>query len=118
MYTGAASTRTPEEATMTMQPGAGPAIPAVAAAAGQAAEDQDDTTAGSTDDGVPVGEADAEADARRSGADEDSGGILGGGAAPFAGDAEEGNRTDDGMPVGEADAEADRARSTGDDDRD
>ena len=100
---------------MTMQPGAGPAIPAAAAAAGQSAEDQDDTTASSIEGGEPVGEADAEADARRSGADEDSGGILGGGAAPFAGDAEEGERTDSGEPVGQADAEADRARTTSDD---
>ena len=101
---------------MTMQPGSGPAIPGAAAAAGQAGEDAADTTAASTEGGEPVGLADAEADARRSGADEGDE-ILGGGGTLAAGDAEEGESLDSGVPVGEADAEADRARSTGDDDQ-
>jgi hypothetical protein len=56
---------------MTMQPGGNPALPAAAAAAGAARDEDDDTASGATDDGVPVGAADAEADARRSGADVD-----------------------------------------------
>jgi hypothetical protein len=72
-------------------------------------------TSGSTDDGVPVGAADAEADARRSGArDDERPSNVGEG---FLLDVDSGQGTDDGVPVGHADAEADRMRSGGDDDR-
>ena len=75
----------------------------------------DDTTSSSTDDGVPVGAADAEADARRSGAsDDERPSNVGEG---FLLDVDPGQSTDDGVPVGRADAEADRMRSGGDDDR-
>jgi hypothetical protein len=80
-----------------------------AAAAGAArgvADDNDAIPHSSTDDGVPVGAADAEEDARRSGAGDDDrgpGDVLGSGA---------GVPTDDGVPVGAADAEADREAAT------
>ena len=54
---------------MTMQPGSGPAVPAVAAAAGVTKNDEADTADQTTDEGVPVGSADAEADAQRTGAE-------------------------------------------------
>ncbi len=76
----------------------------------------DGTTRGSTDDGVPVGAADVEADARRSGAsdaDERPSNVGEG----FLLDVDPGQDTDDGVPVGRADAEADRMRSVEDDDR-
>jgi hypothetical protein len=91
--------------------------PAVTAGAARGLADEDETTTGrSTDDGVPVGAADAEADARRSGAGADDQwqpdvleeGSLGGLGA--------GGATDDGVPVGAADAEADRQRATEQDD--
>ncbi|MEX5721746.1 hypothetical protein [Geodermatophilus maliterrae] len=88
---------------MTTHPGAGSVPP------------DDDTTSSSTDDGVPVGAADAEADARRSGAsDDERPSDVGEG---FLLDVDPGRSTDDGVPVGRADAEADRMRSGGDDDR-
>ncbi len=75
----------------------------------------DDMTSSSTDDGVSVGAADAEADARRSGASEDDRpSNVGEG---FLLDVDAGQGTDDGVPVGRADAEADRMRSGGDNDR-
>jgi hypothetical protein len=76
----------------------------------------DNMTGSSTDDGVPVGAADAEADARRSGAsdaDERPSNVGEG----FLLDVDPGRGTDDGVPVGHADAEADRIRSVDDDDR-
>ena len=76
----------------------------------------DDVTSSSTDDGVPVGAADAEADARGSGAgdnDERPSNVGEG----FLLDVDPGRGTDDGVPVGRADAEADRMRSVEDDDR-
>ena len=75
----------------------------------------DDMTSSSTDGGVPVGTADAEADARRSGAGDDERTSNVGRA--FMQDVDPGQGTDDGVPVGHADAEADRMRSGGDDDR-
>ena len=75
----------------------------------------DDMTSGSTDDGVPVGAADAEADVRRSGAsDEERPSNVGEG---FLLDVDPGQGTDDGVAVGRADAEADRMRAVEDDDR-
>ncbi len=74
----------------------------------------DDMTSGSTDDGVPVGADDAEADARRSGADDERHSNVGEALSP---DVDHGQGTDDGVPVGRADAEADRIRSVEDDDR-
>jgi hypothetical protein len=100
-----------EEATMTMQPGGGPAIPAVAAAAGV----DDDTSSGATDDGTPVGSADAEADAERTGAD-DAGDWPDSGKGSGLLNAETGDVTPDAEPVGAADLEADKARSRGEDD--
>ena len=72
-------------------------------------------TNGSTDDGVPVGAADAEADARRSGAGDDDERPSNVGERLLL-DAHPGRRIDDGVPVGRADAEADRRRSVEDDD--
>ena len=75
----------------------------------------DDMTSSSTDDGVPVGAADAEADARRSGAgDDERPSNVGEG---FSLDVDPGRGADGGVPVGRADAEADRTRSLEDDDR-
>lgn len=93
----------------------GPIVPGVAVTAGDALTGDRDSTTTSTDDGVPVGEADAEADAARTGAsgtDDDTLANPGEAAAPDLADT---SRTDDGVPVGEADAEADRRRTTDDD---
>ena len=69
----------------------------------------------STDDGMPVGAADAEADARRSGAgDDERPSNVGEG---FELDVDPGRETDGGVPVGRADAEADRAGSVEGDER-
>ena len=63
----------------------------------------------STDGGMPVGAADAEADARRSGAvDDERPSNVGEG---FQLDVDPGRGTDGGVPVGRADAEADRMGS-------
>ncbi len=79
------------------------------------ARPDDDMISSSTDDGVPVGAADAEADVRRSGAsDDERPSNVGEG---FLLDVDPGQGTDDGVPVGRADAEADRMRSVEDDDR-
>jgi hypothetical protein len=80
-----------------------------------------------TEDGVPIGSADAEADAVRSGADEQTTEWPGGDADSDGGlggllrtdDAEDGSggasrSTEDGQTVGLSDADADRARTTGD----
>jgi hypothetical protein len=76
----------------------------------------DDMTSSSTDDGVPVGAADAEADARRSGAGDDDERPSNVGEG-FSSDVDPGPGTDGGVPVGRADAEADRMQSVEDDDR-
>jgi hypothetical protein len=74
-----------------------------------------ETSSSSTDDGTPVGAADAEADARRSGAgDDERPSNVGEG---FSLDVDPGRATDDGVPVGRADAEADRMGSVEGDDR-
>jgi hypothetical protein len=76
----------------------------------------DDVSAPATDDGVPIGAADAAEDARRAGADRDTN--LRDTVVEGALRVDDENRpTDDGVPIGEADAEADRARAFGDDDR-
>ena len=68
-----------------------------------------ETSSSSTDDGMPVGAADAEADARRSGAsDDERPSNVGEG---FSLDVDHGRETDAGVPVGRADAEADRMGS-------
>ena len=81
--------------------------PAAAAGAARVVADDDDAVlAPSTDDGTPVGAADAEEDARRSGAEGDDqgpGDELGTGP---------GGATEGGVPVGAADAEADREAAT------
>jgi hypothetical protein len=72
-------------------------------------------TSDSTDDGMPVGAADAEADARRSGAsDDERPSNVGEG---FSLDVDPGRETDGGVPVGRADAEADRMGSAEGDER-
>ena len=76
----------------------------------------DDLTSGSTDDGVPVGAADAEADARRSGAGDDDERPSNVGEG-FMLDVDPGRGTDDGDAVGSADAEADRRGSVEGDER-
>ena len=91
-----------------------PMVPAVAVTAGDALTGDRDSTTTSTDDGVPVGAADAEADAVRTGADEPDETLANPGEAA-APDLADSPAADDGVPVGEADAEADRLRTTGDD---
>jgi hypothetical protein len=93
-----------------------PIVPGVAATAGDALTGDRDSTTTSGDDGVPVGAADAEADAARTDAsgDDDTLANPGEAAAPDLADTP---RTDEGVPVGEADAEADRRRTTDDDAR-
>ena len=76
----------------------------------------DDMISSSTDDGVPVGAADAEADARRSGAGDDDERPSNVGEG-FSLDVDPGRETDGGVPVGRADAEADRMGSVEGDDR-
>lgn len=67
------------------------------------------------DDDMTSDSTDAEADARRSGADDDERqSNLGEALSP---DVDPGQGTDDGVPVGRADADADRMRSGEDDDR-
>ena len=69
----------------------------------------------STEGGMPVGAADAEADARRSGAgDDERPSNVGEALSP---DVDSGRATDGGVPVGQADAEADRTGSVEGDDR-
>jgi len=109
---------------MTTQ-GQGPTVPGAAVAAGEAVLGEHRRTIGdgdtkSTDDGVPVGAADAEADAVRSGAsgEDDTLTDPGNAARPeFAGPGggTDASATDDGVPVGEADVEADRRRTGADD---
>jgi hypothetical protein len=94
----------------------GPQLPAVAVAPGGAAAGNRDTAADSTDDAVPVGAADAEADAVRSGARGGADTDPTPGNETLTNAAGDANATDDGVPVGEADAEADRRRTAGDDD--
>ena len=72
-------------------------------------------TSDSTDDGMPVGAADAEADARRSGASDD--GRPSNVGEGFSLDVDPGRETDGGVPVGRADAEADRTGSAEGDER-
>jgi hypothetical protein len=102
---------------MSTQPtaGTGNMLPGVAAAGSLRDDDDQDQT---TSDGVPVGEADREADAERSGADTDDGGVLADPGGLMTSDDDLGveNRgSDDGVPVGADDAEADRERTTDDD---
>ena len=82
---------------MTTQPSAGSVPP------------DNEMSSSSTDGGMPVGAADAEADARRSGAgDDERPSNVGEG---FSLDVDHGRETDAGVPVGRADAEADRMGS-------
>jgi hypothetical protein len=97
---------------MTTQPNA-PQVPP-AALAGAATNDED---AARTDDGVPVGAADAEADAVRSEAGGNDDTLANSAAAAVPGTAADldaspdAASTSDRVPVGRADVEADRARS-------
>jgi hypothetical protein len=104
---------------MAQPTGGGSLVPGVAVTAGEALTGDRDTTTHSTDDDVPVGAADAHADAARtgaSGADDDTMANPGNASVPdLAGDA---SSTDDGVPVGSADADADRRRTGGDTDSD
>ena len=100
---------------MTNQPmaGMGGMLPGVAAAGALRQDDDDENRI--TDDGVPVGDADRQADAERSGAggDDDE---LADPQTAFAPDAVgTGSGSDEGVPVGADDAEADRQRTTDDD---
>ena len=88
---------------MTTQPSAGSVPP------------DNETSSSSTEGGMPVGAADAEADARRSGAGDDERPSNVGEA--FSPDVDSGRATDGGVPVGQADAEADRMGSAEGDDR-
>jgi len=71
---------------------------------------------GREDDGTPVGEADREADVRRSGADDDGveGDASGGTGVdmPTTGDTGDYVATEDGEAIGAADRDADIDRST------
>ncbi len=88
---------------MTTQPSAGSVPP------------DNETSSSSTEGGMPVGAADAEADARRSGAgDDERPSNVGEALSP---DVDPGRATDGGVPVGQADAEADRRGSVEGDDR-
>jgi hypothetical protein len=103
-------------AVMTNQPtsGMGGMLPGVAAAGGLRQNDDVDESR-STDDGVPVGDADRQADAERSGAGDDDD-TLADPQTAFAPDGVgTGSGSDDGVPVGADDAEADRQRTTDDD---
>jgi hypothetical protein len=66
------------------------------------------------DDDMTSDSTDAEADARRSGADDERHSNLGEALSPAV---DPGQGTDDGVPVGRADADADRMGSVEDDDR-
>jgi len=100
---------------MSTQPmgGTGGMLPGVAAAGGLRQDDDDENR--TMDDGVPVGEADQEADAERSGADTDDGAELADPAGLMTDDddlRDQNRGSDDGVPVGADDAEADRERTT------
>ena len=98
---------------MSNQPttGMGGMLPGVAAAAGLRRSDDDETR--SSDQGVPVGEADREADMERSGAGGDEDTSMTAPRAAFMSDlGVENAGSDDEVPVGAADAEADRERTT------
>jgi hypothetical protein len=99
---------------MSTQPtaGMGGMLPGVAAAGGLRQNDDDENR--STDEGVPVGEADRDADAERTGADDDD--TLAGPDTGLTSDAlGMGGRSGEDVPVGADDAEADRRRTTDDD---
>jgi len=90
-------------------------VPAVGVTAGDALTGDRDSTTTSTDDGVPVGASDAEADAARTGASGADETLANPGQASAPDTASDATATDDGVPVGVADAEADRRRTTDDD---
>jgi hypothetical protein len=98
---------------MSTQPtaGMGGMLPGVAAAGGLRQSDDDDETR-SSDQGVPVGEADREADAERTGAGDDDDMLAGVGTGLASDAAGMGGGSDDDVPVGADDAEADRRRTT------
>ena len=89
---------------MTTQPGAASVPP------------DNETSSSSTDGGMPVGAADAEADARRSGAGDQDERPSNVGEGLML-DVDPGRETDGGVPVGRADAEADRMGSAEGDER-
>jgi hypothetical protein len=71
--------------------------------------DEEDQSRNATDDGVPVGAADAEADRQRAAGDSDAD------DASFVNADTTDSETDQGVPVGRADAEQDRLRASSDD---
>ncbi len=89
---------------MTTQPGAASVPP------------DNEMSSSSTNDGMPVGAADAATDARHSGAGDvdERPSNIGEALSP---DVDPGRATDGGVPVGRADAEADRMGSVEGDDR-
>lgn len=95
---------------MTNQPmsGMGGMLPGVAAGGGLRDEDDENR---STDGGVPVGEADKQADAERTGAGDDEA-VADPGGALMSDDVVGRAGSDDDVPTGAADAEADRERTT------
>jgi hypothetical protein len=97
---------------MTQPTGSGSAVPGVAATAGDALTGRRDSATTSRDDQVPVGAADAEADAVRTGASGTEEALVDPGAAA-APDLVSDAVGDDDVPTGAADAEADRRRTTG-----
>ena len=82
-------------------------VPIAGAAAASGAFDDDGGER--TDNGVPVGEADVEADRER------ASGEVDGSGDDEPGDDLESTTLDEGVPVGSADAEEDRRRASGDD---
>ena len=75
-----------------------------------------ETSSNSTDGGIPVGAADAEADARRSGASDQDQRPSNVGEGLMV-DVDPRQETDGGVPVGRADAEADRTGAVEGDER-
>ena len=102
---------------MTNQPGASgtsgnPGVPAAAAATAASAWQDDEPQ---TDEGVPVGQADVEADRERASGDTDDETEDDADGPDLMDPLDEQRSTDDGVPVGSADAEEDRRRASDDD---
>jgi hypothetical protein len=70
----------------------------------------EDQSRGATDEGVPVGAADAEADRKQAAGEEGSGSDD----SAFVNADTTDSETDQGVPVGRADAEQDRLRASSD----
>lgn len=96
---------------MSSQTGGGPVVPAAMAGANDPAADE---ATRSQDQGVPVGDADARADALQGREDTDEESAEDDALA--GGDAVSVDESDSGVPVGAADAEEDRLRASRDTD--